>query len=155
MPYTVEFKDLPERPAAVVRFTAHVSEMGDHLGRAFGAVMQHIESTGAGIAGPPFAYFEQLGDQRFDVRAGFSVQAAVAGAGEVVAFALPGGTVATTLHVGSYERLSDAYEAIEREAKAAGWEIDTDGPSWEEYLTGPEVPPDQTQTVVCWPVKRA
>lgn len=154
MAYNVEIKDLPARPAAVVRFTAHVSEMGDHLGKAFGAVAQHIEATSAGFAGPALAYFEQLGDQRFNVRAGFPVTTPTGGAGEVEPFELPGGTVAITEHVGSYSKLSEAYEALAQSARDAGYDVDTGGPSWEEYLTGPEVPPEQTRTLVYWPVKR-
>lgn len=154
MPYDVEIKDLPAQPAAVVRFTAHVSEMGDHLGKAFGATMEYIQQSGATLAGPPFAYFEQLGDERFDVRAGFPVVSPIAGSGDVEAFELPGGRIATTLHTGSYQKLGEAYAALEAAAKDAGEHIDPKSPGWEEYLTGPETPPAQTQTVVYWPVSR-
>jgi effector-binding domain-containing protein len=154
MAYSVEFKELAPRPAAVVRFQAHVSEMGDHLGKAFGAAMQYIQATGSGSAGPPFAYFEQLGTERFDVRAGFPVQSPVSAEGDVEPFELPGGLTATTLHVGSYSKLSEAYAAIEEAAKDAGYTIDTGGPSWEEYLSEQNVSPEQTQTVVYMPVRR-
>ena len=154
MPYDVEIKELAARSAAVVRFTAHVSEMGDHLGKAFGVTMQHIEASGSDIAGPPFAYFEQLGDQRFDVRAGFPVSTPVEGSGDVEAFELPGGAVATTLHVGSYAKLSEAYAAIEEQSKGAGYAVDTGGPSWEEYLSESDVPAEETRTVVYMPVRR-
>ncbi len=82
------------------------------------------------------------------------MQSPVSGAGEVEAFELPGGLIASTLHVGSYSKLSEAYEAIAQQAKDAGYEIDARGPSWEEYLSEPDVPPEETRTVVYWPVKR-
>ena len=154
MAYEIEIKELPAQPAVVVRFTAHVSEMGEPLGRAFGATMQHIEATGAGIAGPPFAYYEQLGNGHFDVRAGFPVQTSVPGAGEVEAFEVTAGLVATTRHVGSYSKLSEAYEALGRHAVAAGYDVDEQGPSWEQYLSPPETPPEQTQTLVYMPVRK-
>jgi effector-binding domain-containing protein len=155
MAYEVEVKEVTAQPAAVVRFTAAVPEMGEHLGRAFTAAMAYIQSAGATIAGPPFAYYEQLGDQRFAVRAGFPVQAPLKGEGEVEPFELPGGRVVSTLHVGSYARLMDAYDAITTHAAEQGLQVDPGGASWEAYLSGPEVPPEQTQTLVYCPVKRS
>jgi AraC family transcriptional regulator len=62
------------------------------------------------------------------------------------------GEVACTTHIGPYEGLPQAYEAIEawmkqRRREAAGLTI------WEEYLTGPETQPEQTRTDIYWPLK--
>ena len=47
MPYRVESKDVSARPAAVVKFTASVPEMGERMGAAFGEVMQYVTQSGA------------------------------------------------------------------------------------------------------------
>ncbi len=152
MPYRVEIKEVAARPAAVVRFTAGVPEMGDKMGAAFGQVMQYVAQAGAQIAGPAIGYYEQLGDERFDVHAGFIVAAPIEGDGTVLPFELPAGKVATTMHVGPYETLPEAYAALAEQTKALGAEIEMGAPMWEEYLSGPETPPEQTQTLVYWPI---
>ena len=152
MAYEVEIKELSARPAAVVSFTAAVSEMGELLGRAFSAVQEHFDASGIEAAGPPFAYTEPLGDNRYAVRAGFPVQPPITGGGEVEAFELPAGMVAVTLHTRSYSRLSEAYRAIEAHAKAQGYEIDPAGASWEEYLSSTDTPASKRQTRVYCPV---
>jgi len=153
MPYRVEIKEVTARPAAVVRFTAGVPEMGEKMGTAFGQVMQYLTQAGVQIAGPAIGYYEQLGNERFDVRSGFIVAAPIEGNGTVQPFELPAGKVATTVHVGPYETLPEAYAALAEQSKALGEEIEMGAPMWEEYLTGPETPPGQTQTVIYWPVK--
>ena len=75
MPYNVEIKTSEAQPLAVVKFTAGVAEMGDKIGAAFGEVMQYLMQTGAQIAGPAIGYYEQLGNERFNVSAGFLVAA--------------------------------------------------------------------------------
>ena len=154
MPYNVEIKTTEAQPLAVVKFTAGVAEMGDKIGAAFGEVMQYLMQTGAQIAGPAIGYYEQLGNERFNVSAGFLVAAPIDGNGSVVPFELPAGKVATTMHAGPYETLPEAYAAITEQSKAIGAEIDMTSPMWEEYLTGPEVPPEQTRTLIFWPVKQ-
>jgi len=63
-------------------------------------------------------------------------------------FELPAGRVATTIHIGPYETLPEAYATLAEEAKALEEEINPSSPTWEEYLSGPETPPAQTQTVI-------
>ena len=84
---------------------------------------------------------------------GFVVPGPFEGEGEVVHLQLPETDVATTTHLGPYDSLGEAYDALRRQARTLGREVDEDGPMWEEYWTGPETPPEQTRTVVCWPVK--
>ncbi len=154
MPYKVEIKEVAAKTAAVVLFTAGVPEMGQKIGEAFAAVMQYVTETNAQIAGPAIGYYEQLGDERFDVRAGFILAAPIEGNGTVLPFELPAGRVATTTHVGPYETLPEAYAALAEQTEALGEAIEMGAPMWEEYLTGPEAPPEQTQTIVYWPVKQ-
>jgi effector-binding domain-containing protein len=70
----------------------------------------------------------------------------------VVAVELPAGEVACTTHIGPYEGLPQAYEAIEAWMKQHGREA-AGSTIWEEYLTGPETPPEQTRTDIYGPLK--
>jgi AraC family transcriptional regulator len=75
-----------------------------------------------------------------------------AGNGEIVAETLPGGPVATTIHSGPYEKLPEAYAAIEQWMHAEG--MKGTGVPWESYLTDPGDYPDPKdwKTEVFWPL---
>ena len=60
--------------------------------------------------------------------------------------------MATTTHVGPYEALPQAYEAIQAWMQREGREP-ANHVMWEEYVTGPETPSAQTRTIVYWPLK--
>ena len=67
-------------------------------------------------------------------------------------FQLPECEVATTVHLGPYDQLGQAYDALKEGAAAQGRKVEEAGIMWEEYWTGPEAPPEETRTVVFWPV---
>jgi effector-binding domain-containing protein len=76
----------------------------------------------------------------------------VTAAGRVEPAVLPGGTVARTLHVGSYDTVAAAYEATESYLTDNGYE--PSGPAWECYLDEPDVPQPRTEVFMpCRPVK--
>jgi effector-binding domain-containing protein len=55
--------------------------------------------------------------------------------------------------MGSYERLGDAYKAIETWMQEHHTEARVDTPMWEEYFSPPGTPPGLTRTDVYWPVR--
>jgi effector-binding domain-containing protein len=75
----------------------------------------------------------------------------IAGSGQVQPSTLPGGTVATTVHVGSYLELGAAYSALEEWLGANGFV--PAGHPWETYLDAPEV--DEPRTLVSAPCRKA
>lgn len=151
MSYEVEVVDLPEQSAAVIR--AHVPHDGipAFLGAAFGDVMAAVAAQHAQVAGPPFGRYRPTEDGGWDVEAGFPVATAISGQGRVQPAYLPGGRTARTLHVGDYQALGGAYEAVTK------WLIDKGyvaaGDPWECYLDGPEVANPRTQ--VYFPYREA
>ncbi|GAA1156390.1 GyrI-like domain-containing protein [Nocardioides aquiterrae] len=139
------------RHLAVTRFEADLSTMGELMGRAFGTVAGHLARTGVRPAGPAMAYYEIRPDG-MSVAAGFPVSGPIEGDGTVVPFRLPSREVITTEHVGPYEQVPATYEALHVEAEARDRKID-ESAMWEEYLAGPDVPPEQMRTVVSWPLE--
>lgn len=143
MSYEVQVVELPEQPAAVVR--AHVAHDGiaAFLGPAFGEVMAAVGTQHAQVAGPPFGRYRPTDDGGWDIEAGFPVTAAISEQGRVHLAYLPGGRAARTLHVGEYQALGAAYEAVTK------WLIDNGfvaaGEPWECYLDGPEVASPRTE----------
>lgn len=145
MTYDVRLAEVRTQPSAVVRAHVQTDDIADFLGGAFTEVMAVLERQHLAPAGPPFGRYT-VGDDGFEVETGFPTSGAVAPTGRVVPSELPGGTVATTLHTGAYDRVGDAYEA------ATGWltehGMEAAGAPWEAYLDGPEAAEPRTEVFV-------
>jgi effector-binding domain-containing protein len=138
--YDIHAVEASPQPTAAIRATLAVPEIGAWYGPTLGRVAAWLGQHGIPIVGPPYARYHRVGDERFEVEAGFPVGAAVDGDEEVVASSLPGGRHATTVHIGPYEKLSAAYEAL------GTWVVDQGGVAtgdpWEVYETDPTAQPD-------------
>ncbi len=124
-------------------------EVAQFLNTAFPEVAELLAQHGIEPSGPPFARYRMDGDI-FHVTAGFPVPIGVAGSGHVLTDELPGGDIASTVHVGSYEDLPAAFDAVMEWLTGAGYAIT--GDPWESYLDQPDVPQPRTQ--VNFPVTR-
>lgn len=160
--YEVRMADLQEQHAGVVCGRVTMDRIADFLGGAFSEVMQVVAAQGLHPTGPPFARYRFLeagaqamgdgGPKELDIEAGFPVSGTLTGAGRVEAAALPGGHVATTLHVGSYDDLGAAYDAAQQFLTDEGYEVA--GAPWECYLDEPEVAEPRTEVFMpCRPVR--
>ncbi len=154
MPYRTEITTVPSRTVAVTHFHVELGELpelGEKMGAAFGAVMSHLSRAGAVPRGPAVACYEPEGGG-FDVAAGFPVTEPFEPGDGVEPMVLPGGEVAHTTHVGPYDELPAAYEALREDVEAQGRSLAADAPMWEEYWSGPEAPPQEARTEVFWPL---
>lgn len=149
MEYAVTLEQRVEQPAAVVRGHVTVEEIPAFIGGAFGEVVAALDAQQFVPSGPPFGRY-RIVDDGFDVEAGFPTSSTVAATGRVEPTVLPGGPVATTMHVGSYDEVSAAYAAVQEWVGSSGYVVA--GDPWECYLDGPDVP--EPRTLVCFPCKQ-
>lgn len=157
MTYVTEITTVPTRTLAVARFHVdddEMNEIGRRINDAFETVVGELQQAGVTPTEPAVASYERAGDG-FDVAAGFPVDGPFEPAGAVTRVAVGGCEVAHTTHVGPYDRLPDAYEALRADAEAGGRALVDDAPMWEEYWSPPESPPQDTRTEVFWPVAPA
>jgi effector-binding domain-containing protein len=152
MNYDIEVRQVETRPIAAVRFRAKVAELPQHMGAAFGAVMEYLGKTGTTPNGPALSLYDIVGEGEFEVAAGFYVPSPIEGDGHVVPVELPAGEAAFTTHMGSYEGLHEAYAAIQAWIQENGRES-AGNTMWEEYFSGPEAPPEETRTDIYCPLK--
>jgi effector-binding domain-containing protein len=151
MGYDVTIEQEQGRHLAVQRFDARPEEISARMGAAFGAVMGRLRALGLSATGPAVSCYEMEGEA-FHIAAGFVVAGPFEAGGGVEPLQLPVREVATAMHVGPYEELGRAYDALREGAAAQGRAVDESSMMWEEYLDGPQTPPEQTRTLVHWPL---
>jgi len=152
MDYSITTKELPPQPVLVVRRRVKPSEIAATLAEVLGRVFHHAQRTGAAFAGQPFTRYLEWGPGLFTIEAGMPVASLGVGEGDIAAETLPGGLVATTVHSGAYDKLTEAHAAIQVWIEAQG--LAAAGAPWESYVTDPADYPDPRdwKTEICWPV---
>jgi effector-binding domain-containing protein len=150
----VEFKDVPEQPALVIRERAPLDKLSEIIPAAIDEVHGHLQSV-AGFHGPPFnvcPYPDEEG--LIDLEIGWPVAGEVTGAGRVEYTTLPACTVVSLWHRGPYTELGRTYRALDEFVKQEG--LTTAGAPREIYETSPEEVPDPADwlTEVQFPIVR-
>ncbi|MEZ5186161.1 MAG: GyrI-like domain-containing protein [Candidatus Nanopelagicales bacterium] len=148
MTYEVSVEHQARQDAAIIRSRVTREAIPAFLGVAYAELFEVLGEQGLGPEGPPFARYRDDGDA-FEVMAGVPVTAGMAATGRVEGGELPEADCATTVHVGSYDDLPDAFHAVIEWITANGRAIAAD--PWESYLDGPEVP--EPRTKVCFPLR--
>ena len=152
MAYTCERIEQPRRPTLVVRTRTPVGRLPEVLGPAWGAVMARARALGAMPSEPPFVGYHNADMEDLDLEIGFTFTAPLEGEGEVQASEIPDGPAVATVHVGPYDRIGEAYEALQAWMSQHGHA--PSGPSYEHYLDDPdEVAPDELRTRIVWPIR--
>ncbi len=149
----VEIKDFESRSVVGIRRQIPRSEIGNFIPEAFGTVGPFINSEGLTMTGPPVAiYYSVIGDE-VDMAAGAPVMQVTAASDQIVELELPGGKKATTVHVGPYGGLANAWDAFIEDLKSQGHAPGM--PCWEEYLTDPRQESDSSkwQTMLVEPIE--
>lgn len=147
--YEIRREQRTEQPTVATRATLSVNEMREWFSKAFAATHGQAIAQGAAVSGPPYARYHMVAEGRFEVEAGFPVSDPVTRVGDVYPGTLPGGTCAVTTHVGPYEGLAGAYQALEDWISAQGGTVSAD--PWEVYLSGPDEDPETFRTDVYMP----
>ena len=124
------------------RATLPIAEIGEFVGDVMGGVMMN----GFVPIGPPMSIYHDpefnpdAVDVTFAVPVTGEPRGNTPGGRELIAVEVPGGEMAVVVHVGPYDRLHEAYQALgawfEAEGKQGG------GPAYEVYMTGPDEPGD-------------
>jgi effector-binding domain-containing protein len=148
--YDVQVKELPAQLALTFHTRSSMATIGEALGEAFSAIMASAEATRAQFAGPPFALYPAEVTAEFDVVVCMPVAPGASATADVGLEDVPGGTCVSTLHRGSYERLGDAYGALQAWIVANGKK--PSGPCREVYLNEVGlVPEGDLLTEIDWP----
>jgi hypothetical protein len=120
MPHPVELKSLPAQPIEAVRGRATMATLPTDI-RALFDKLYAVPKPGRGLN---IVLYPGSVDGEFEIACGVLVELG----GNA---ATPAGTVATTVHIGPYNQMKPAHQAIHK------WVRDNNrrlaGPSWEVY----------------------
>ena len=125
MPTIVEAAAIP---LAVVRRRAAARELSSVVPAACGEVWSFLREAGVTGAGRHVAIYH---DGVINLEIGVELAVEFPATGKVVRSATPSGRVATASHIGPYDRLGAAHDAIRAWCKQHGYQFA--GPNWEIY----------------------
>ena len=153
MAYSITKKQLAAQPVLQVTRRVTRPEIAKAIGEALPLVMAYAQRNGIAVVGPPFARYPEMGPAQLTLEIGMPVGAAPGTSDdEVKAATLPGGPAAATTHVGPYDKLPEAVQALGQWIQQQG--LTPVGGPWESYITDPGQLPDPKdwKTEVFWPV---
>jgi effector-binding domain-containing protein len=139
-------EDRAAQPILSVRGTVRIDQLGERQGESLRELSSALRNRGIAPVGPPFVRYHTFGETETDVEMGVPVADPGAGEGPVAPGELPGGPAITTWHLGSHDRLGEAY------ARLQAWLTEHDrtpaGAAWEVYhWIDPAAEPDPAS----WP----
>jgi effector-binding domain-containing protein len=155
MAYDIVQHDLRPQPVISVREHLDQEQLPAFFGRALGDLYAHLGRHGVPPRGAPFVIYHAFGPNGIDAEVCLPVPTAVPASDRVDYRVLPSATVVETLHVGPYDELGHAYEALVDWIGDHGFEAA--GPFRERYLTepGPGIAPANYRTIVQIPIEQA
>ncbi len=152
MPYQCEINERAAQPVLSIRTRVTVQDLARVSGQSYGAIAQYLGELGEQPAGAPFAAYYNMDMQDLDVELGFPVARPLLGKGEIQPGEIPGGLLASVMHIGPYADCGPAYEALTQFVKDHGHTAT--GVAYEMYLNDPSVtPPEQLMTQVVFPLQ--
>lgn len=130
--------ELPPATIAAVRATVPMSGLAEFYDTAYTQVSRVASREGWAVTGPAFGWYHGMPTDTVDIAAGFGVTGVEVGttAGGVEVLEIPGGPALVLIHVGTYDRLADAWGRLEEDR--ATLDVEGRGDFWEEYVTDPE-----------------
>ncbi len=152
MAFKVELRPARPQPVLSIRVKTRPERIAATLAEILPEVFGYLKELGVPSAGRPFTRYHHFSAEEVDLEGGLPVSKPVAGRGRIAAGELPGGLLAASWHVGPYDGLAAAHQALRVWLDGQGRQAA--GPSWEVYWTDPaEVPnPAEWKTEVICPV---
>jgi effector-binding domain-containing protein len=136
---TPEIHRVPLRETAAVAVEVAPGELPAAVGTALAEVEAAMAEAGVALAGPPFTRYLAY-EPRVRAEIGFPVLRPAPHVGRVFPGRLPGGRVASIVHVGAFDGLHQTYAVLFQWLTELG--LQPTGATWEVYWSDPEAEPD-------------
>jgi effector-binding domain-containing protein len=157
MPYNCSLREIKAQPVMSIRGQTSPTALSATIGEYLREVGRYVQGAGGKVAGPVFTRYHRRSGadgahpDDIELEAGVPVDRALPGDGRVRAGELPAGLAVSTVHLGPYDQLPAASEALATWVQENGRE--PAGPPWEFYLNDPTTTePAQWKTEVLQPL---
>lgn len=152
MAYEILTANLPASEAVAIRTTIPMPELQDFFNGAFLELNEVIRAGGGQTVGPPFVRYYSVTANAVDVEAVMTVDQKVPVSGRVKPLHLNAAQAAIVRHVGRYDKMKPAYDAI-NQWMANNGKHPIEAPREVYVTTGAEVPdPSEWVTLVEQPI---
>ena len=139
MAYTVWIENARRRDLAIISGRASAETIGRDIRARFEQLYEHLRATPGATTGHNVVIYHERtaapnafrSEREIPIDVGVECVFPSRLTSEIRAAVTPEGLVATTEHVGPYDRLPDAHLAVRAWCKANGWALT--GTSWEVY----------------------
>jgi len=109
----IEFKELPAQPVLSIHAKVPAAELPEFFGESFSKLFPYLASLDEVPVAPPFALYHGMPtEEGFDMEVCVPTGKVLVESGEIKASELPGGTFASTVHLGPYDEVADTYGAL-------------------------------------------
>lgn len=153
--YSVHLRQEAAQPVLVKRCHSSLEVMKTQLGPIFSELFAVLGRQGVRLAGAPFACYlsTEFNPEDLEYEVGLPTEQPVQARADLMSYQLPSSLVAYTLHVGSYETIGMAYQAITAWIQEHGHVLA--GSPREHYLVGKDqtADPSQYRTELVWPLQ--
>jgi effector-binding domain-containing protein len=127
MAYDVHVEEVVPRPLAVIHATAGMGELPVLIPALLGEVREHLQAHGVRGGQSVAVYLDSV----MNIAVGVEVDGPVPESDRVSNAETPGGGVATTVHMGPYHKLGEAFQAVGQWCAENGYQLVD--PGWEVY----------------------
>jgi effector-binding domain-containing protein len=143
MSYDIEVIELDPQAAMAIEAEVAPQDLGAELARILPTVHGHVTARGGQPAGMPFLRYLDMGATTFRIQAGLPVVEPIEGDDEIESIELPGGKTATTLFLGPYHEVGEAWDALNAWCAEQGIEVHFGG--WDVYENDPSTVSDPSE----------
>jgi effector-binding domain-containing protein len=152
--HDVHTREVAAQQVAAVRRHTSMPTIGEDIAAGLNEVGMALETVGVQLVGRPFIVFHGRIDDLTggDIEICSPVATSFPGVEEVYGTTVPGGTIASTIHRGSYDEMAPAYAAVITWMDKHG--LEPSGPPREYYLNDLETTkPDDLLTEIAFPIR--
>ncbi len=151
MSYKCEIYTQEAQPTLSIRTHSPVEKLPQLIGKSYGAIAQYLGSLGEAPGGIPFVAYFNLDMANLDIEIGFPVAHPLPGQGNIQSGEMPKGQYASCIHLGPYDQMVPAYEALTAFVQERG--LQPTGVSYEFYFNSPdEVSMEELKTQIVFPI---
>jgi effector-binding domain-containing protein len=142
-------KEVPALHTAAIRLATSPQTIGDDLGRAYGDLSTYLSERGLVPLDAPICYYVAWEPENWVIEACLAIGEVIDELGEIHRLLIPGGPAVTTMHLGPYQELGRAHEALAAWCKEHGREMTA---CYERFITDPAAVADPADypTEVIW-----